>query len=78
MNKREAYIISDDLVRILVAERNRKNIKYSRMAIELGMSKSSVSNIEKLTQKPTLPTYLMIANYLGLSLEEIVKRLNKK
>lgn len=78
MNKCEAYIFSDDLVRILIDERNRQGIKYSRMAIELGMSKSSVSNIEKLTQKPTLPTYLMIADYLGLSLEEIVRRLNKK
>lgn len=77
MNKREAYIASDDLVRILIEERIRKNIKYSRMAIDLGMSKSSVSNIEKFTQKPTLPTFLMIADYLGLSLQDIVNKLNQ-
>lgn len=77
MNKREAYEISDDMVRILVKEREKKNIKYSRMAVDLGMSKSSVSNIEKLLQKPTLPTFLMLADYIGLSLTEIIKRLKQ-
>ena len=77
MNKREAYILSDEIINILIKERIRQNIKYCRMAVDLNMSKSSIANIENFSQKPTIPTFLIIADYLGLTLEEIAKRLKE-
>lgn len=69
MNKREAYIKSDTLISALTEERNRQGIKTSHLAIGLQMSISSISNIENFSQKPTLPTLIMIADFLGAEIQ---------
>lgn len=48
MNKREAQIISDDIVTALKNERLRQNISCYRLAKDLGLSQSTLSYIEKL------------------------------
>lgn len=78
MNKREAYIISDQIILALAARRKKLGISQYEIANATGISKSSLSNIEKLAQKPTLPTVLMIADYIGADLSAILKNIYKK
>lgn len=78
MKKREAQDFSDSVIKILIDEREKQGIKRSRMAVDLGLSKSSVKYIEELTQRPSLSIVGMIIDYLGLDLEEVGKRLNQK
>lgn len=74
MNKREAQIISDDIVTALKNERLRQNISCYRLAKDLGLSQSTLSYIEKLKQKPSLYNVIMIAEYLKADLPEIIKK----
>lgn len=78
MKKREAQDFSDSVIKILIDEREKQGIKRSRMAVDLGLSKSSVKYIEEFTQRPSLSIVGMIIDYLGLDLEEVGKRLNQK
>lgn len=78
MKKREAQDFSDSVIKILIDEREKQGIKRSRMAVDLGLSKSSVKYIEEFTQRPSLSIVVMIIDYLGLDLEEVGKRLNQK
>lgn len=78
MKKREAQDFSDSVIKILIDEREKQGIKRSRMAVDLGLSKSSIKYIEELTQRPSLSIVGMIIDYLGLDLEEVGKRLNQK
>lgn len=70
MNKRQAQEKSDLIVLKLRQERLRQGITQYKLAQETGMSKSSVLYIENLTQKPSLYTIIMIADYLGVDLSE--------
>lgn len=72
MNKREAQINSDKVIELLKKERIRQGISMTKMAEDIGMSKSSLSYIEHLTQKPALYTVMMIASYLKVSLSKIL------
>lgn len=74
MNKREAQIISDDIVTALKNEHLRQNISCYRLAKDLGLSQSTLSYIEKLKQKPSLYNVIMIAQYLKADLPEIIKK----
>lgn len=76
MNKREFQNISDRVVTSLKEERIRQGISPYRMAMDTGLSKNSVLNIERLIQKPALYTVMMIANYLKADLSEIIKKAN--
>lgn len=78
MNKREAQIFKDQVIQILIEERERQGIKRSRMAVDLGMSKSSIKYIEEFNQNPSLCIVGMIMDYLGLTLEEVGRRLKLK
>lgn len=78
MNKREAYINSDKIILALAERRKKLGISQYEIANATGISKSSLSYIEKLTQKPTLPTVLMIADYIGADLPAILKNIYKK
>ena len=48
------------------------------MAIELGLSKSSLKYIEEFSQKPSLYIVGMMIDFLGLTLEEVGRRLQEK
>jgi transcriptional regulator with XRE-family HTH domain len=78
MNKRQAQSISDKVIKSLRKVRLDKGISQYRLAKEIGMSKSSISYIESLKQRPTLYTILMIANYLQVNLSDIIKQFEDK
>ena len=73
MNKKQAQQISDKVIINLRDHRLCQNISQYKLAKDLGMSKSSISYIENLKQRPTLYTVLMIANYLGINLFDVIK-----
>lgn len=74
MNKREAHIISDKVVTLLKKERERQGITPYRMAMDTGLSKNSILYIERLTQKPSFYTLVIMADYLKVSLSEIIEK----
>lgn len=78
MNKREAYTISDKIISVLAERRKKLGISQYKIANGTGISKSSLSYIEKLTQKPSLPTVLMIADFIGADLADVLKEVRKK
>ncbi|MDO4184600.1 MAG: helix-turn-helix transcriptional regulator [Rhodospirillales bacterium] len=73
MNKRDAQKLSDKIVAVLRQERIKKGISQYKMAKDIGMSKSSILYIENLTQRPSLYTVLLIANYLNVDISQIIK-----
>ncbi len=75
MNKRQAQKISDKIIISLRKARIDKGISQYRLAQDIGMSKSSILYIESLKQRPTMYTILMIANYLGVKLSNILKQI---
>lgn len=77
MKKRQAQEISDKIVAILREERIKKGITQYKMAKETGMSKSSILYIENCTQRPTLYTTLLLADYLDLDFSKVVQEASK-
>ncbi len=73
MKKRQAQEISDKIVAILREERIKKGITQYKMAKETGMSKSSILYIENCTQRPTLYTALLLADYLNMDLAKVIQ-----
>ena len=73
MKKRQAQEISDKIVALLREERIKKGITQYKMAKETGMSKSSILYIENCTQRPTLYTTLLLADYLNMDLAKVVQ-----
>lgn len=73
MKKRQAQEISDKIIAIMREERIKKGITQYKMAKETGMSKSSILYIENFTQRPTLYTVLLLADYLGVDFSQVVK-----
>ena len=77
MKKRQAQEISDKIVALLREERLKKGITQYKMAKDTGMSKSSILYIENCTQRPTLYTALLLADYLGLDFSKVVQEASK-
>ena len=77
MKKRQAQEISDKIVALLREERIKKGITQYKMAKETGMSKSSILYIENCTQRPTLYTTLLLADYLDLDFSKVVQEASK-
>lgn len=75
MNKREAQNISNKIVAVLRERRIQKGISQYKLAKDIGMSKSSILYIESLKQQPSLYTVVLIADYLDIPLDTIVKNL---
>ena len=78
MNKREAQNLSDEVVLLLKQERIKQGITPYRLAKDTGLSKNSVLNIERLSQKPALYTLMIIANYLDISLGKVISEIENK
>ena len=53
-----------------------KGITQYKMAKDTGMSKSSILYIENFTQRPSLYTIIMLADYLGLDFSEVLKKVS--
>jgi transcriptional regulator with XRE-family HTH domain len=78
MNKRHAQKISDAIIANLRDRRIDAGVSQYRLAQDTGMSKSSISYIENLKQRPTLYTAIMIANCLGVRLSDIIRQIEDK
>ena len=76
MKKRKAQEISDQIVAILRSVRLEKGITQYKMAKDTGMSKSSILYIENFTQRPSLYTVILLADYLGVDFSEVLKKVN--
>lgn len=74
MDKRNAQNKSDDIINALKKERIRQGISRYKLAKDIGMSQSSLMNIERLTQKPTLYTVIIISEYLNVKLGNLVNK----
>ena len=73
MKKRQAQEISDQIVAVLRQKRLEQGITQYKMAKDTGMSKSSILYIENHTQRPTLYTVLLLADYLGVDFSQVVR-----
>ena len=72
MKKRQAQELSDKIVALLRAKRLEKGISQYKMAKDTGMSKSSILYIENFTQRPSLYTVILLAEYLELDFGQII------
>ena len=77
MNKREAQELSDKVITALKNKRLKKDISRYQISKETGMSQSSLSYIESLTQKPALYSVFMICESIGTDLKEILSEIEK-
>ncbi len=61
-------------IEILVRKvREKKNIKFETLAKSAGISKGTLSRIERQEQEPKLSTMIMIALALKVDLKELYK-----
>lgn len=74
----EAGHISDKVVSLLRQERIRQGMSQYKLAKQCGLSKTSIAFIERLDNKPTLRTLLMIAECLNIELGDIIKTAQKE
>ncbi len=75
MKKRQAQEISDQIVAVLRAKRIERAITQYKMAKDTGMSKSSILYIENFKQRPSLYTVVMLADYLGVDLGQVIQKM---
>lgn len=78
MEINEAGKISDNVVSLLKAERQRQGVSRYKLAHGCGLSKTSIAYIERNENKPTLRTLIMIADYLNVDLSEYIKQSLRK
>src|SRR5439155_13177884 len=62
------------VARILREERLRKKISLNALSARAGLSYQIISYIEREMRTPKLDTLLRIANALGISLSDVIKR----
>ena len=74
MPKKDARIISLEVVRLLRDERERGGMSMNRLAEKSGLSQSMISYVERGMRNPTLDTLLRIANALDVDLWKLIKR----
>lgn len=73
MNKRDAKIISDRIISVLIEKQKAAKVSNYQIAKETGLSESTLSYIKDLKQNPQLITLIMMADSIGVSLAEIFK-----
>lgn len=72
MPKKECIVLYD-LYDIIKSECKKKNVSVSRMALDLGMSKSTMSALKNgTTQSLSAPKLKMVADYLGVSVSYLL------
>ena len=77
MDKREAQGISDNIVKALVEIRKAKKVTPYRLAKDTGLAPSTISYLERHKLKPTMYLMVIIADYLGVDLGEIISKVMK-
>lgn len=71
MNKREAKIISDQVVSALIERQKSAGVSNYKIAKETGLSESVLSYLKDFKQNPQLVTLIMVADAIGVSLAEV-------
>lgn len=74
MKIKDAVKFSDTVVQLLKEERLRRGISQYKLAKDCDISKSSISYIECNKQVPTIRNLIIIADYLGISLGDLIKK----
>lgn len=74
MNKREAQKITQKIINALMKEKERRGITNYTISQKTGVSQSSLSNIQKHLQDPSLSMTILIADAIGINLSEIIKK----
>lgn len=63
-----------EVVRLLSAERIRRELSMNRLAEKSGLSQSMISLLERGMRSPTLDTLLRVAIALDVDLSELLKK----
>ena len=66
-----------EVVRLLCAERIRRELSMNRLAEKAGLSQSMISLLERGMRSPTLDTLLRVAIALDVDLSELLKKASK-
>lgn len=74
MKINDAVKFSDTVVQLLREERVRRGVSQYRLAKDCDISKSSINYIECRKQIPTIKTLMIITDYLGISLGDLIKK----
>ncbi len=74
MNKREAQKITQKIINALMKEKERRGITNYTIPQKTGVSQSSLSNIQKHLQDPSLSMTILIADAIGINLSETIKK----
>ena len=61
-----------DLARNVKAIRQSKGLAQERLALEAGIDRTMLSKIEREVTNPSLETLLKLANYLNVSISELL------
>jgi transcriptional regulator with XRE-family HTH domain len=69
--------ISSEVARLLKEEREKRRLSLNVLAQKAGVSRQTISYVEKEAQNPTLDTLLRITTVLGVDLEQIISRARK-
>lgn len=78
MKKREACNISDKIVKALTAKRKALGVSRYQISKDTGISQSSLLYIERLTQYPSVPMLIILAEYLKEDVSPFFKDLSNK
>lgn len=66
--------LCEQIVRILVEERERQGISKYKVEQTSGISQQMVGYVERGVKKPSLETALRMADGIGLNLEDVIKK----
>lgn len=74
MKIKDAIKFSETVVQLLKEERLHRGISQYKLAKDCDISKSSINYIECNKQVPTLKSLIIISEYLGVSLGDLIKK----
>lgn len=74
MKIREAQNFSDEVVRLLVEERDKRKLTNYQVAQKSNLSPAALSYIERNERRPTLYSLKQIADAIGVKLSDIIRR----
>ncbi len=62
------------VARLIREERQRQNLSLNALAARAGLSRQTVTFVEKEERNPTLDTVLRLSSALGIKFEEMLKQ----
>jgi transcriptional regulator with XRE-family HTH domain len=77
-NDKITEAIASHVAGILCEEREKRGISLKMLAQKSGISRQTISYIEKEVQSPSLDTLLRITSALGIDLAKIIARAQKR